>query len=267
MPSPTGGGPIPLDDEEAKLIQLITFHRETRFLGTLRPSIALSKSSDFLSRDLATRNTLSIYDSLGRDVQARARAFGYLPNTTHEAVVAAGNLTAEQVLNRWKSSYTENEIILNPNWKVAGVSHTYNASTGQWYWVAEFAAFWDKTIPVPGEDDDGMVDGNPLIRTRPPGWALAAGHRFNHYGDIENDWYQSVHCDLDDPTHYCWKDEPPQGNPSLSQPSNSSFIPGLWHVQYTISPTGIKHYNDYNGWDATGFTIIYTVVASAIKFE
>lgn len=261
-PTPTTpGGPIPLDTEEAEMIRLITAHRETRFLSTMRPSIALTKASDFLSRDLATRNTLSTYDSLGRDVQARARAFGYTPNTTHDAVVTSGNLTAAQALDQWKRSYTDNEIILNPVWKVAGVGRTYNASTGKWYWVVEFAGFWDKTIPVPGEDDDGMIDGNPLIRTRPPGWAIAAGHRFNHYGE-DNDWYQSVHCDMDDPTHYCWKDEPPQGNPSLNTPSNSSYISGLWHVQYTISPTGIKHYNDYNGWDATGFTISFWINAN-----
>lgn len=263
-PTPTPGtgtsGAIPLDDEETEMIRLITIHRETRFLSTMRPSIALTKSSDFLSRDLATRSTLSKYDSQGRDVSQRARAFGYVPNTTFDGVVAAGNLTAQQALNVWKNSYADNEVILNPVWKVAGVGRTYNASTGQWYWVVEFAGFWDKTIPVPGEDDDGMVDGNPLIRTRPPGWAIAAGHRFTHYGD-DGDWYQSVHCDYDDPTHYCWKDEPPQGNPSLQQPSNSSYIAGLWHVQYTISPTGIKHYNDYNGWDATGFTISFWINA------
>lgn len=242
------------------MLRLITAHRETRFLGTMRPSIALTKSSDFLSRDLATRNTLSTYDSLGRDVRTRARAFGYLPNTTHDAVVISGNLTAAQALDLWKRSYTDNEIILNPIWKVAGAGRTFNASTNTWYWVVEFAAYWDKTIPVPGEDEDGMVDGNPLIRTRPPGWALAAGHRFNHYGE-DGDWYQSVHCDIDDPTHYCWKDEPPQGNPALATPSNSSYISGLWHVQFTLSPTGIKHYNDYNGWDATGFTISFWINA------
>lgn len=262
IPSPTVSptGPIPLDNEEAEMIRLLSYHRETRFLSIMRPSIALTKSSDFLSRDLATRNTLSRYDSLGRDVSQRARDFGFLPNTTLDVVVASGNLTAQQALNYWKTSYVDNEVILNPIWKVAGVGRTFNASTGKWYWVVEFAGFWDKTIPIPGEDDDGMVDGNPLIRTRPPGWAIAAGHRFTHYGE-DNDWYQSAHCDMDDPTHYCWKDEPPQGNPGLTQTSVKDYIPGLWHVQYTISPTGIKHYNDYNGWDATGFTISFWINA------
>jgi hypothetical protein len=201
-------------------------------------------------------------DNLGRDVETRARAFGYQPNTTFNIVVAAGNLTAQQALNLWKASPVDNEILLTPIWKVVGVGRTYNASNGQWYWVVEFAGFWDKTIPVPGEDEDGRVDGNDLIRTRPPGWAIAAGHRFNNYADDGQGWYQAVHCDLDDPTKYCWKDEPPQGNPSLKEPSLKENLVGTWHVQYTISPTGVKHYNDYNGWDATGFTISWWINAN-----
>mgnify|MGYP000098906654 CR=1 FL=1 len=150
------------------------------------------------------------------------------------------------------------------NWKsiLGGSGWHRDEATGQWYWVVEFAGFWDKTIPIPGEDEDGMVDGNPLIRTRPPGWAIAAGHRFTGYAEDGVDWYTSIHCDMDDPTRYCWKDAPPQGNPSLKEPSLRDNIAGTWHVQYTISPTGVVHYNDYNGWDATGFTISFWINAN-----
>lgn len=236
----------------------------------MRPSIALTNSSDYLSRDLAGRGSLGKADGQGRDVAARARAFGFQSGgfqagTPFEAVVAAGNLTAQQALDKWKSRPDDNGIILNPIWKVAGVGRTYNASTGQWYWVAEFAGTWDKTIPIPGEDSDGVVDGNPLIRTRPPGWAIAAGHRFTGYADDgaeEGSGYSSAHCDRDDPAKYCWKDEPRQGNPSLSSPSSPDNLIGTWHVQFTISPKGVTHYNDYNGWDGTGFTISFTINAN-----
>lgn len=242
-------------------MKLITDHRSTRALGPMRPSIALTKSSDYLSRDTAGRGRVSKTDGQGRDVAALARSFGFQSSTTFDSVVAAGNLTAQQALNQWKSSSTENEIILNPVWKVAGAGRTYNASTGQWYWVVQFAGTWDTTIPIPGEDSDGMVDGNPLIRTRPPGWAIAAGHRFTGYTD-DGSWYSGLHCDMDDPSKYCWKDEPPQGNPSLLQPSLKDNLVGTWHVQFTISPTGVVHYNDYNGWDATGYTISFWINAN-----
>jgi uncharacterized protein YkwD len=260
-PPPSGGSTaaIPLDSEEVKLLQLISDYRATKFLGPMRPSIALTNSSDYLSRDLAGRNNLSKVDGLGRDVTASAKSFGFQANTAFDAVVASGNLSAQDALNSWKVSSVDNDIIQNPIWKVAGVGRTYNASTGRWFWVVEFAATWDKTIPIPGEDSDGMVDGNALIRTRPPGVAIAAGHRFTGYAEDGVEWYSSVHCDMDDPTKYCWKDEPPQGNPSLSLPSLRDYLVGTWHVQYTISPTGIVHYNDYNGWDATGFTISFWI--------
>ncbi len=266
VPTPTPGinpsGAIPLDDEEAELMRLISEFRSTRHLGPIRPSIALTKSSDFLSRDLANRAAVSKLDSSGRDVESRARAFGYQPNTRFEAVVAAGNLSAQQALNLWKASAADSDVLLTPIWKVAGIGRSFNSSSGQWYWVVELAGFWDKTIPIPGEDDDGRVDGSDSIRTRPPGWAIAAGHRFSGYAEDGMDWYSSLHCDLDEPSRFCWKDEPPQGNPSLRQPSLPDNLTGTWHVQYSISPTGIVHYNDYNGWDATGFTITYWINAN-----
>lgn len=264
-PDPGGspGGAIPLDDEEQQLVKLIGTYREGKFLGPIRPSIALTRSSDYLSRDLSTRNTVSRVDSLGRDVEARARAFGFQPTTSLEVLVAAGNLSAQQALDVWKSSSLENDVLLNPVWKVAGIGRSYNSTSRRWFWVIEFAGFWDKTITIPGEDDDGRVDGSDWIRTRPPGAAIAAGHHFSGYGDDEN-WYSSLHCDMDIPgglRDRCWKDEPPQGNPSLSQPSLPDNLTGTWHVQYSISPTGIVHYNDYSGWDATGFTITFWINA------
>lgn len=265
LPTPTPGdtaaGPIPLDDEEAEMVRLISEYRGTRFLGIIRPSIAMTKSSDFLSRDLSARGILSKNDSNGRGVESRARAFGYIPITTFDAVVASGNLSAQQALNVWKSSPADNEVLLNPVWKVAGIGRTFDSSKGKWYWAVEFAGFWDKTIPIPGEDDDGRVDGSDLIRTRPPGWAIAAGHQFTGYADDGMSWYSSSHCDMDDPSRYCWKDEPPQGNPSLKESSIPENLLGTWHVQFSISPTGIVHYNDYNGWDGTGFTITFWINA------
>src|SRR5262249_15278628 len=263
-PPPASGSStaIPLEPEEAQLLKLITQHRATQSLSPMRPSIALTNSSDYLSRDLAGRSSLSKIDGQGRDVATRARSFGFQANTTFDAVVAAGNLTAQQALDQWKSAPVENGIILNPIWKVAGVGRTYNASTGQWYWVVEFAGTWDRTIPIPGEDSDGMVDGSSLIRTRPPGWAIAAGHRFTGYAEDGLEPYSGLHCDPDDPTRYCWKDEPPQGNPSLGLASLRDNLIGVWHVQFTISPKGVVHYNDYNGWDGTGFTISFYINAN-----
>ncbi|MDX2043328.1 MAG: hypothetical protein SF097_19080 [Acidobacteriota bacterium] len=268
-PSPTPNpitptGPIPLDAEEKELVKLISEYRGTRYLGPIRPSIALTQSSDFLSRDLAARNIVSKVDSVGRSVEARARAFGYQPATTFEGVVASGNLTAQQVLNVWKASPQDNNVLLTPAWKVAGIGRSLNPATGRWYWVVEFAGFWDKTIPVPGEDEDGRIDGNDWIRTRPPSAAITAGHRFSSYGD-DGEWYSALHCDMDAPgglRDRCWKDEPPQGNPSLLQPSLPDNLTGTWHIQYSISPNGVVHYNDYSGWDATGFTITYWINAN-----
>ena len=62
-----------------------------------------------------------------------------------------------------------------------------NIPMAEVYEVATFYHHFEVVKSI--KDGDGMVDGNPLIRTRPPGWALAAGHHFNHYGE-DGDWYQ-----------------------------------------------------------------------------
>src|SRR5262249_55235684 len=90
-------------------------------------------------------------------------------------------------------------------------------------------------------------------------------HHFTGYGD-DGSGYQAVHCDLDGDPKICWHDPPPQGNPSLKEPSISDNLIGSWHVQYTISSIGVVHANWYNGWDATGFTINFQINADGTWF-
>ena len=231
---------------------MINVYRVTVEGSYLFPSIALTNASDFLSKDNAARGIVAQMDSLGRLPAQRDHDFGYLPQTQVAEVVAAGNLDPQAVLALWKSSFTDNQVLLDHRWKVAGVAHTFDHTTNRWYWVVDFAAFWDKTIPLPGEDDDGVIDGNPSIRTRPPAADIAAGHTFTGYGDDGQD-YSVLHCDK--VTNECWKDPPQQGNPSLDLPSSAVFLSGSWHVQNTISAAGVVHYNDPNGYDGTGFTM------------
>src|SRR5205085_12173007 len=113
-------------------------------------------------------------------------------------------------------------------------------------------AFWDYTIPLPGEDEDGRIDGNELVRTRPPADALAKGHVFTGYGD-DGQPYTSLHCDTE--TKACWKDPAIQGNPGLDDGSDPDLLVGTWHLEREVSPSGIVHSNDINGYDLTEFTM------------
>lgn len=262
-PSPTPIGssnsPIPLDADEDELLRQLNIYRSSNGLGPVRPSIALTRASDSLSKDLASRGTAAKTDSQGRNTETRARAFGYRPATTFETISAIGNLGPQGVLDLFRTSTSDNDVLLNPAWKVVGVARTFSTGTQRWHWVLDFAGFWDKTIPLPGEDEDGRIDGNEYIRTRPPASAIAAGHRFTNYGDDDQP-YQPLHCDT--ATKDCWKDPPTfQKNTSLKEASLRDNLIGLWHLQYDISPTGTVHYNDGNGYDLTPFTITLLINA------
>lgn len=41
---------------------------------------------------------------------------------------------------------------------------------------------------------------------------------------------------------------------SLREPWSQDNLTGVWRFQRLISLAGMAHFNDYNGWDATGFT-------------
>lgn len=252
---------IPLESAENKMLFQINLYRQQKFASPFLPSIALSYSSDSLSRDNAARGVLSTTDSMGRAPLARARAYGFTPNASVETITGRGT-SVEEVINGWKANPLTKVILEEPSWKTIGIARFYDSTSGKYYWTADFASFWDITIPLPGEDADGRIDGSEMIRTRPPSTLLAQGIQFTGYGD-DGQWYSGLHCPIGiqfrDPREVCYKDAPDQGNPSLASPSSKSNLSGLYHVQYMISPTGVKHYNDCQGWDLTPFSINLTI--------
>jgi uncharacterized protein YkwD len=244
------GTAIPLDNLEEEFLALLNTYRISQGAGPVRVSISLTRAAEVLAKENAENQKLSKIGSQG-GVRQRARFYSYDVDTIYDSVVMLTRSYPDEMLNQLKQSPQDNEILLNPIWKVAGIARAYD-NQGNWYWTIDFSAFWDYTIPLPGEDEDGRIDGNELVRTRPPKEALAEGHTFTGYGD-DGKPYNALHCD--NVTKSCWKDPAPPGNPSLDEFSDPDFLDGLWHVQYEITPTGIVHFNDPAGYDLTEFTM------------
>lgn len=247
---------IPLDTEEQRLLALLNQLRLDNSRNPLAASISLTQASDWLARDMATLVYINKIDSLGRDPAQRARDFGFPSDSAliaADALVIDGALDAQQVFDLWQRGQAERLILLNQYWKTIGIARTLKAETNRWHWSVTFAAYWDKTIPLAGEDEEGRIDHNELIRTRPPVEALRASYRFSGYGD-DGQIYQPVHCALDVSPLLCWHDPPPQGNSRLDEPSAPEHLVGAWKIAYTISPLGVVHAN-YDNWDRTGFII------------
>jgi uncharacterized protein YkwD len=255
-PSPTDAAAVPLDSEEQSLLELINEYRREKGLGPLGASISLTNAANWHSQDMRRHNYLNGTDSQGRTPAARSRAYGFpgdKATVEENALVALDASGCQSVFDLWKSSMLDNSILQNPHWKAAGVGRSFDSTANRWFWSLGLGAYWDKTILLAGEDAEGRIDRNNLIRTRPPAELLMARRRFSGYGD-NNLPYSPVHCSLDSTPQFCWHDPPPQGNKRLDEPSITDNLFGTWVVQSTISSSGIVH-ADLGDWDRTGYTM------------
>lgn len=242
---------IPLDEREAQFLAYLNVYRAENGVGPVRPSISLTRGADAFAKDMASLNKVSKIDSQGRNTRMRARAWGYDVDTLYGTVAFTARFTPDMFIEALKNYPADNSTLLDPNWKTVGIARAYD-DAGTYYWALDFSAFWDYTIPLPGEDEDGRIDGNELIRTRPPKAAIEEGHIMSGYGD-DGKPYSQLHCDTT--TKACWKDPAVEGNLALDDGSDPDFLIGAWHVENTLTPTGIKHTNDPNGYDLTAFKI------------
>lgn len=242
---------IPLDERETQFLAYLNAYRAANGVGPVRPSINLTRAADEFAKDLASLGRVSKSDSQGRNTRTRARAWGYAVDTLYDTVAFTARYTPDTFIEELKNYPKDNAVLLDPNWKTVGMARAYD-NAGTYYWALDFSAFWDYTIPLPGEDEDGRIDGNELIRTRPPKVAIEEGHIISGYGD-DGKPYSTLHCDTT--TKACWKDPAVEGNTALDDGSDPDFLIGIWHVEHTLTPSGIKHTNDPNGYDLTEFNM------------
>ncbi len=254
---PTGiGSAVPYDKREEEVLYQLNQYRASRGVGPVRPSVSLSQAADMFSRQLAARGASRRHDAGSLDTKNRARSFGYYYDTSFDTVVFTSKVDPVTMFELLKIMLEESLILLAPAWKVVGIGRSYNEHDGSWRWVFDFAAYWDKTIPLPGEDTDGRIDGNERVRTRPPADALMAGAKFTGYGD-DGKPYSSKHCDTE--SGECWKDPAPASNRSLMQLSLPENMIGTWHVKYQVSSKGVVHFNDPDRFDLTEFAMTLTI--------
>lgn len=214
------GENLTLGEAERQAINQLNEWRLARQLSPLNLSISLCQASEWSARDMAQREQADTTDSLGRNAAQRARAFGF-PGTfapVDESEWAyAGDATqlfeAAQFNPNMHQAMPQGLSTL-PAWKSIGIARVFSPGSGRWYWSVILGAYWDKTILLAGEDEEGRIAGNEFLRTRPPSAALQAVHRFSGYGD-DGAPYSPIHCDLSAGSPTCWRDPaplPPQAN-------------------------------------------------------
>jgi hypothetical protein len=127
--------------------------------------VALSKASDFHSREMADNNYFSHTLLNGVTWDKNVCNFGYCYSTYKAENIAAGNATASATFTQWKNSSGHNANMLGSNFKVIGIGRAYNAnSTYKWYWTTTFGGYVDEVMtqgtPTP------TPTGTPRTETR-----------------------------------------------------------------------------------------------------
>ncbi len=240
----------PLDPLEEEFLYQLNQYRAARGRGPVRPSVSLSLASHRFGQELVESGVYATTGGIPRNTHARARAVGIYTDARFDTVLITARAEPAGLLETLKSSALDNGILLDPAWKVVGISRNYGERDGAYRWVLDFASCWDVTIPLPGEDTDGRIDGNEHVRTRPPADALAARAKFTGYGD-DGRPYSTIHCIVG--ANECWKDPAMNLGRSLRELSLPENMIGDWHVQYQFTESGAWHFNDAGRFDMTQF--------------
>jgi uncharacterized protein YkwD len=127
-----------------EVIALTNSYRTKHGLQPLTLNLNLSKSAQVHSQDMALNDFFSHTGSNGTKVSDRAKTAGYQSSYVGENI-AAGYITAEEVVRGWMNSPGHRENILNPNYKEVGIGYHYLANdTGEinynTYWTQDFGA-------------------------------------------------------------------------------------------------------------------------------
>lgn len=171
--------------EELTFVQLINEYRASLGLGQLKISDMLSESGDRHSSDMAKYGFFNHYTqrsdwfAAGTSPWDRMAASGYSYNTRLGENIAAGQTTAAEVFQAWKNSPTHNENMVDPNFKVIGVSLIYDSdSIYKYYWTTDFGGFVDSTAHAAGS-----AGSDTSTSTSPAGSVFSDVGRNTRYAD------------------------------------------------------------------------------------
>jgi len=149
-----------LDQGESALLTAVNGFRAARGLPTLVASDTLTYAAKWMATDMAVNNYFSHTSRDGRSPTQRMADFGYPAFATWAGEdLAAGYVTAAEVLNGWLNSPAHLAVLTNPAYHVIGIGRAYGAaSTYGWYWAADFG---------------GQVDAPTTIQHSDPGFHAA----------------------------------------------------------------------------------------------
>ena len=158
-PSLLGPGAVDHSRTDSALLKLMNEARAARSLPPLKHHPALLKAAQSHSQDQADHNQISHYGLAHSSTWAdRCREAGY-PGADLSTIgenVAAGQISAEQVMGDWMRSPGHRDVILNPKYEHAA-SASATGSRGWTYWTTDFGCGAPDPAPEPPKDLDYLL--------------------------------------------------------------------------------------------------------------
>lgn len=134
-------------DVEHVVLNLINQHRQRHGLSAVVISPALNNAAQFHSRWMANNDCFSHQCGLEPDFGQRLLNANYRWRAGAGENIAAGRSDAKRVFQLWLNSPNHNQTMLDPHWKVVGISRGYNANSRyRWYWTADFGDVIDSSV-------------------------------------------------------------------------------------------------------------------------
>ena len=130
---------LPTDRFDFAVLNLINKERTDRGLQALTLSQKLDTAADRHSKDMAVQNYFSHTGKDGSNVGVRIERAGYTRWNAWGENIAAGQRSAESVVQGWMNSPGHRANILSANFTHMGLGYVTNAS-GRPYWTQVFAA-------------------------------------------------------------------------------------------------------------------------------
>lgn len=143
-PAAAARAPMPrsLDAVAIQQVAMINRFRSARGLPLLRLDGHLTRSANWMARDMATQNYFAHQDSRRRGFYRRLDQFQYPVRSTWTGEnLAAGHADAETTYQQWLNSTPHRRNWLNPRFRAIGIARVYvEGSKYGWYWVTDFGS-------------------------------------------------------------------------------------------------------------------------------
>jgi hypothetical protein len=153
-PGALPSGAASLDTQESDLVSLVNSFRATRGLANLAVSDTLTFAAKWMATDMAVYDYFSHTSRDGRAPVQRMTGAGYPgPQTNTGENIAAGYVSASEVLSGWINSPAHFAVLTNPSYRAIGVGRAYtDGSTYHSYWVMDVGSILDAATAVPSFD-------------------------------------------------------------------------------------------------------------------